>query len=429
MRHIKQSSRITTICALFLACSTICAAADGDKFKLVKNVSELKDGDKVIIVKKRTSENADVVPFSFALGKYHGTQKNTLMPGVEVSVLGDVVTVNDDVDVIELEQSSNKFYLKSSVGKYLCMYNNDNANSYFTYQNTKINAKNKLGLFEIGIIGENVDISYIVNSSVTKCMGASIQEQTIEGCRFGWYSSLKQGDTHRIQLYKQILDQVDISESADNTTVIHDNLNKTVDVDLTRTLVADKWNTFCVPFDIDCSDGTLCGTEAQIMEYSKVEGNVMFFTQAKTIEAGKPYLIKPTESVVNPLFANVVMKAEEPTAVGDKDNYQFCGTYSTKKFEGTESRTSLFVNGNAKFSRPKEGSEMKGMRAYFVCASEQLASSQLDINGESTDISSVVSDADKAGNIYNLNGVCVGKDIKGLAKGFYIKGGKKFSVK
>ena len=72
---------------------------------------------------------------------------------------------------------------------------------------------------------------------------------------------------------------------------------------------------------------------------------------------------------------------------------------------------------------------MKGMRAYFACASELAASAQLQLGGELTGVASIVSDVDEDGNIYNLNGVCIGKDIKGLSKGLYIKNGKKFVVK
>ena len=413
MKHIKLSSRITAICALFLAYSTMCAAVNGDKFRLVKSVSELKNGDKVIIVKTKTSENEKDYPSSFALGKSSSMPEyGMLMPGVKISVADGIATITDGVETIELVKSSGKFFMKISSGNYLCMYSKDNGN--FIYKDTQSSARSKYGLFDINIY----------DTSSTKSIGVAGDK-----IRFGCYNSIMTGERNKIQLYKQIADLVTLSESASNTATIHDNLDKIVDVTLERTLVADKWNTFCSPFTIDCSGGKLCGVSAKIMEFSKVEGNIMFFTEATSMEAGKPYLIKPSESIVNPSFANVKMTAEKPSDVGEENSYKFCGTYIEKAFDEEESKTSLFVNGNAKFSRPKEGTAMKGLRAYFVCASEQLASRQLDINGESTDISSVISDVDKDGNIYNLNGVCVGKDSKGLAKGLYIKNGKTFAVK
>lgn len=220
-----------------------------------------------------------------------------------------------------------------------------------------------------------------------------------------------------------------MSESTDNAAVISSNKGKTVDVSLSRTLVADKWNTFCVPFDIDLTDGKLNGVEVRVMEFMDVESNIMCFGTTTQIKAGEAYLIKPlNESITNPLLPNVTISNKEPMTSG-KGNYSFVGVYSPKSFDEQASKVSLFINGSAKLSRPKANSTMKGMRAYFACASEQAASAQLQLGGELTGVASIVSDVDEDGNIYNLNGVCIGKDIKGLSKGLYIKNGKKFVVK
>ena len=220
-----------------------------------------------------------------------------------------------------------------------------------------------------------------------------------------------------------------MSESTDNAAVISSNNGKTVDVSLSRTLVADKWNTFCVPFDIDLTDGKLNGVEVRVMEFMDVESNIMCFGTTNKIMAGEAYLIKPlNESITNPILPNVTILSEEPKTL-DTGNYSFVGVYSPKSFDKQASKVSLFINGSAKLSRPKVNSTMKGMRAYFACASEQAASAQLQLGGELTGVASIVSDVDEDGNIYNLNGVCIGKDIKGLSKGLYIKNGKKFVVK
>ena len=236
-------------------------------------------------------------------------------------------------------------------------------------------------------------------------------------------------NTFSIKIFKQITDQVSLSESSDNAAVISSNNGKTVDVSLSRTLVADKWNTFCVPFDIDLTDGKLNGVDVRVMEFMDVESNIMCFGAATQIKAGQAYLIKPlNESITNPLLPNVTISNKEPMTSGD-GNYSFVGVYSPKSFDEQASKVSLFINGSAKLSRPKVNSTMKGMRAYFACASEQAASAQLQLGGELTGVASIVSDVDEDGNIYNLNGVCIGKDIKGLSKGLYIKNGKKFVVK
>ena len=184
-----------------------------------------------------------------------------------------------------------------------------------------------------------------------------------------------------------------------------------------------------MPFDIDLTDGKLNGVEVRVMEFMDVESNIMCFGTTNKINAGEAYLIKPlNESITNPLLPNVTISNKEPMTSG-KGNYSFVGIYSPKSFDEQASKVSLFINGSAKLSRPKVNSTMKGMRAYFACASEQAASAQLQLGGELTGVASIVSDVDEDGNVYNLKGVCIGKDIKGLSKGLYIKNGKKFVVK
>ena len=247
-------------------------------------------------------------------------------------------------------------------------------------------------------------------------------------CYQGLITGFFNNDSYSVQLYKKILDSFSISETAADASSIAENIGKSVDASLTRTLVADKWNTFCVPFDIDVADGKLNGVEARVMQFESVEGNIMCFSKADKIEAGKPYLIKPTAEIKNPTFADVKLQQVEPIAVGTED-YSFVGVYCQKTFDAAESKKSLFINGNAEFKRPSANSSMKGMRAYFACATEQAASSQLKIGDETTSVSEIVSDADENGYIYNVNGVRVGTDVNGLSKGLYIKKGRKFVVK
>ena len=252
--------------------------------------------------------------------------------------------------------------------------------------------------------------------------------------RFSCYQdSYLNSPDRRVQLYKKV-DTPDasvlLSESADNSENITANIGKSADVSLTRTLVADKWNTFCVPFDINISDGKIAGVKARVLEFESVEGNIMCFANVADgkIKAGQPYLINPqAQNIVNPSFKNVTLSAENPRNK-ESNGYQFCGVYSQKTFEAEESNKSLIINGEANFKRPKANTTMKGMRAYFACPSAEAAASQLRIDGETTSISEIIADTDEAGNIYNINGVCVGHDANTLPRGLYIKNGKKMML-
>jgi len=75
-------------------------------------------------------------------------------------------------------------------------------------------------------------------------------------------------------------------------------------VTLKRTLKADKWQGFCVPFSItDSTQLSLLGDIARIV-YAK--GNKLILQDGLThIEAGQPYMIKPTSEVQTMTFEHV----------------------------------------------------------------------------------------------------------------------------
>lgn len=426
MKFFKTSLRALLCGAVLALCPMVCNAADGDKFKLVKSVSELNDGDKIIVAKTNFSLTEHGVDGTCNAALSTDYKKDTNIKACEIDVSGDVATITDKTEVLEVEREDQLFYLKA-ITKNLYLYTNRTDSRYnkVTYT-TRSKAKTHIEITDAydAIIwydrqnrtaGESM-LAYAANSE-----GLGI---------FQCYDIGYRNDKDRsIKIFKQITDQVSLSESTDNAAVISSNKGKTVDVSLSRTLVADKWNTFCVPFDIDLTDGKLNGVEVRVMEFMSVESNIMCFGATTNIKAGEAYLIKPlNESITNPLLPNVTISNKEPMTSGN-GNYSFVGVYSPKLFDEQASKVSLFINGSAKLSRPKVNSTMKGMRAYFACASEQAASAQLQLGGELTGVASIVSDVDEDGNIYNLNGVCIGKDIKGLSKGLYIKNGKKFVVK
>lgn len=434
MKFFKTSLRALLCGAVLALCPMVCNAADGDKFKLVKSVSELNDGDKIILVKL----NADSQGTNVALSTK--SKSGQYIEGAIIEVSGDIATANNTTEIIQIEKESNDFYLKClSNTMYLCNNCDDNSRNTIGFSDKKTTVpgckgkvvKAAIEIDEINNYNAIISFGYLLKNAKDRMIGYGYSGTT-SGCgQFRCYTlnEHRNDNTYSIKIFKQITDQVSLSESTDNAAVISSNKGKIVDVSLSRTLVADKWNTFCVPFDIDLTDGKLNGVEVRVMEFMSVESNIMCFGTTTQIKAGQAYLIKPlNESITNPLLPNVTISNKEPMTSGN-GNYSFVGVYSPKSFDEQASKVSLFINGSAKLSRPKANSTMKGMRAYFACASEQAASAQLQLGGELTGVASIVSDVDEDGKIYNLNGVCIGKDIKGLSKGLYIKNGKKFVVK
>ncbi len=200
------------------------------------------------------------------------------------------------------------------------------------------------------------------------------------------------------------------------------------DVKLARTLTANVWNTICLPFNV---------TEEQIADVLKSAGKVkefdredaskqtIYFKDATTMVAGKPYLIKPTESAKELVFKGVKITEYEPNKNVGGDNYAVYGTFGkyTMKTDGTE----LFLKTDGKFYVPAVGKEtMKGFRAYFYNMNGGTAGAALNLSfGDATGIDGIAADAEKNVKVYNVNGQYVGTSLEALPKGLYIVGGKK----
>ena len=204
-----------------------------------------------------------------------------------------------------------------------------------------------------------------------------------------------------------------------------------VDVQLKRSLTPAQWNTFCVPFTISADViAEKFGAGTLVYTFGSMNGNVMNFTASTTIEAGKPYIVKPTKGVVDPTFTGVNIEAKAPVQLGENGFYMQ-GTYGAKT-DLLDDGTNLFLGEGNKFYKPAKGStKMKGMRAYFIVPSgTNLAALRANIDGATTAIDELTTVVEQPtdNRIYNLQGQFVGTSFEGL-HGVYVQNGKKVLVK
>lgn len=213
-----------------------------------------------------------------------------------------------------------------------------------------------------------------------------------------------------------------LDESKDNTETISNNNGKTIDIKLTRTLVAKKWNTFCVPFETEIAGTALEG--ATVKTIGTVVGNVINLVDATKIEAGVPYLVMPnTGNIENPTFKGVTISVTTPVEKGNAD-YKFVGTYSPKPINEGDFGKIWGVTAEGKLAKINAGTTMKGLRAYFVFPTNTPAA-KLNFDSETTGINNIETEATVNGKVYNLNGQYVGNSLNGLKKGIYVVNGKK----
>ncbi|WP_297219431.1 Ig-like domain-containing protein [uncultured Prevotella sp.] len=204
------------------------------------------------------------------------------------------------------------------------------------------------------------------------------------------------------------------------------------DITLNRTLVANKWNTLCVPFAIseeeikeNFGEGTL------VEKLDAVNGNTVNFADATSIEAGVPYLIKPTVAGTAYTFNAKDVIADAPKVEGNAD-VTFQGIYSPTDITNNGTVKAAGVTEDGKVLFVNAGSKTKAFRCFFTISDNATITPtmlKISIKGVETAINSIVMDNSNATDnaIYNLQGQRVNGNS--LTKGIYIKNGKKFAVK
>lgn len=222
------------------------------------------------------------------------------------------------------------------------------------------------------------------------------------------------------------------SNTLDEVAVNSFNAQNNVDVQLKRTLSPEHWNSFCVPFAISADViAEKFGAGTLVYTFGSMNGNVMNFAPSTTIEAGKPYIVKPTKEVVDPSFTGVNIEATAAKKVG-ADGYFMQGIYSAKT-DLTTDGTNLFLGDGNKFYKPAgtTTARMKGLRAFFIVPQgTNLAALRANIDGATTAIDELTTVVEQPtdNRIYNLQGQFVGTSFEGL-HGVYVQNGKKVLVK
>ena len=221
---------------------------------------------------------------------------------------------------------------------------------------------------------------------------------------------------------------VDLAEESANDLKTLDNTY----VKLNRTLVANKWNTLCVPFAISGEEIKANFGEGTLVEkFDAVNGNTVNFADATSIEPGVPYLIKPTVAGTAYTFNGKEVSADAPKAEGNAD-VTFQGIYSPTDITNNGTVKAAGVTEDGKVLFVNAGSQTKAFRCFFTIsdnASITPAMLKISIKGVETAINSIVMGNNNAADnaIYNIQGQRVNSNS--LTKGIYIKNGKKFAVK
>lgn len=221
-----------------------------------------------------------------------------------------------------------------------------------------------------------------------------------------------------------------MDESSSEASVAAEWQNKTVCMSLTRTFQKDIWNTCCLPFDFNASllrtaagDGAL---SVELRHLSDITSEGIFhFESVSSIPAGEPFLLKVSETVTNPVFRNVVVKALEPVPATSSSapGYAFAGCYGKTVLE--TDGTHVFIGTDGLLHHPSPtGNTMRGLRAYMVLPT-QNASRGLVFDERPTFVDRLPASSSSSADVfYSLSG----QRVQNPACGLYVKNGKKIII-
>ena len=230
---------------------------------------------------------------------------------------------------------------------------------------------------------------------------------------------------------------ITLDETATNNNIV---AKTGVNVTLKRTMAKGVWNTICLPFGLDKKQATTAFGEgvkvAQLDDTNSTGATLKFVDMTDTgIEASVPYLIKPTIDAPADGYkfegVEITEAAVNPTKVKTAGGLYFNGVYNMvdATTEVTSGYNAAFLGANNTVFGAKQGTNMKGFRAYFAIPTGVKASElRVVIDGTATSIKNIDSEVvESNAPVYNLQGQRV--DGNNLTPGIYVKAGKKFVVK
>lgn len=163
-------------------------------------------------------------------------------------------------------------------------------------------------------------------------------------------------------------DPIDLSDADDNTSILAENEDLLVNISMTRSFTSAQYNTICLPFGLANAQLQYIfgeGYDLEELTGSSLDGDLLNleFTSRTTLTAGKPYLLKPGNDVVDPSFSAVKIAATAPVDV-ETENVDFKGTFSPTELQGGN-KNLLFLGAGNELFWPASTGNIKAFRAYF----------------------------------------------------------------
>lgn len=416
--------------------SIVVRSQDDTVFRLVRNASELKEGDVLVVVNRSAG---------VALST---EQRSNNRGSTPVAIADDNVVVTPQCQFLTLEGTASGWYFNTGNG-YLAQKEGGKAQSFLTQTNKDKNSK---ALITVSSATGVAEVEFQGSGTYRTIQCNTFNSPIIFSC---YSSTLNKGEVY---LYKgsaipdfptSLILNGD-TQDADNSDAITSYLNTTVDqVTLQRTFVGDGgWYTLCLPFALTADDIATQFQGADFQEFTGVTMNAdntfnLEFRSVSQTRAGVPYLVRPIKGtkITDPVFTDKLISEAKPVTVVHAlqteplSEYSFTGIYnSTDLFivDPSANQTIRFVNADGtQLVRPiNDGTKLKATRAYVKLPSADTKAMIRHHEGETDGIQHTTSDSQSShAGVYDLGGRYVGPSAEGLERGVYIVDGRKIMIK
>lgn len=443
MKKKRIENLIVTLIAVFISLPTYADdnANTSNVYKLVTKESELTANGTLFIIANKESKKALCKNF-YTLGKGDDNL-------VEMQPYGDFFMINEKIATFKLEivgKDKNKKYLFP-----LEPYKDSNGNSGYLscFADYQLSLQGKSNSYIDVKKIDNEGKAYLRRQSPAANLGIDSKNKIIFDISYNKY----------VYIYKQLPLSItpsltlETSKSLSETVKDKDITGKVIpSIKIDRRFDADGgWYTICLPFSLTADDINKQFKGAEFQDFNGVEQQDktinLKFKKVTTTEAGKPYLIKPTENITaaDLTFNNKLIEQTTPVDVNHKldsdanKTFTFKGVFSpfTANSEELAYKNIKFLSGikGLDLVSPNGTGTMKCYRAYFVFPGKKgivETEAKITNHDEATAVQPVKrQEAETEHVVFSISGQKVAKvkNASQLPKGVYIINKKRIMVK
>ena len=431
MKKKRIENLIFTLIAVFISLPTYADdnANTSNVYKLVTNVSELTTDGTLFIIANKERGTALCKDFY---------KKGTKDPNmVEMQPYGDFFIINENVATFRLYKTSSGYQFQ------LVPYD-DPTNGFLSVYGSRPYLRSRTNsVMTIKSINEEGKVDFRSNSPAAN-LGFTSNKFIFDDSKLKY-----------VYIYKSITPSLTLetSKSLSETVKDKDVTGKVIpSINIDRKFIADGgWYSICLPFSLTEADIKNQFKRAVFQGFDGVEQQDktinLKFKKVTTTEAGKPYLIKPTENITaaDLTFNNKLIEQTTPVDVNHKlcsdanKTFTFKGVFSpfTANSEELADKNIKFLSGEKGLDlvSPNDTGTMKCYRAYFVFPGKKgivETEAKITNHDEATAVQPVKrQEAETEHVVFSISGQKVAKvkNASQLPKGVYIINKKRIMVK